>query len=139
MKAIDTTIQTYLRNHHIMTLSIAKNNFPYCATCFYLFIPEEQKILFASDPQSRHICRAIDNPYIAGSIITPTASITKIQGIQFVAKFQKHLSLFDKRRYLKRFPIARTFDLQLWTLKLRYIKMTDNRLGFGTKHIWSYL
>jgi uncharacterized protein YhbP (UPF0306 family) len=27
-------------------------------------------------------------------------------------------------------------DTHLWVVKLTYIKMTDNRLGFGKKLIW---
>jgi len=137
MKNMDKIIQSYLADHHIMTLSVSKNNFPYCAVCFYIYIPEEKILVFSSDLQSRHMRRAVDNPYIAGSIVSETESIIKIQGIQFVAKLQDHLSTLVKKRYLKRFPAARAFDLQLWALKLSYIKMTDNRFGFGTKRIWS--
>jgi uncharacterized protein YhbP (UPF0306 family) len=40
--------------------------------------------------------------------------------------------------YLKRFPIARLMpDLNLWILSPDFIKMTDNRFGFGKKLIWT--
>ena len=36
------------------------------------------------------------------------------------------------------FPIARLMpNLHLWTLRPDFIKMTDNRLGFGKKLIWT--
>jgi uncharacterized protein YhbP (UPF0306 family) len=38
--------------------------------------------------------------------------------------------------YLKRFPYAIATKLDLWVLELEYVKMTDNRLGFGTKLEW---
>ena len=41
-----------------------------------------------------------------------------------------------KNAYLKRFPIAMLMETHLWVVDLTYIKMTDNRLGFGKKLIW---
>jgi len=41
-----------------------------------------------------------------------------------------------KVAYLKRFPVAILMKTNLWVVKVRYIKMTDNRLGFGKKLIW---
>jgi len=38
--------------------------------------------------------------------------------------------------YLKRFPYAIAAKLDLWVLELDFVKMTDNRLGFGTKLEW---
>ncbi|MDD5509104.1 MAG: hypothetical protein PHD25_12400, partial [Bacteroidales bacterium] len=38
--------------------------------------------------------------------------------------------------YLKRFPYAIATKLDLWVLELEYVKMTDNRLGFGKKIEW---
>jgi uncharacterized protein YhbP (UPF0306 family) len=34
------------------------------------------------------------------------------------------------------FPYAKDFPLKFWSLKLNFIKMTDNSLGFGKKIIW---
>jgi uncharacterized protein YhbP (UPF0306 family) len=41
-----------------------------------------------------------------------------------------------KKAYLKRFPYAIFANTNLWILKINYLKMTDNRLGFGKKLIW---
>lgn len=38
--------------------------------------------------------------------------------------------------YLKRFPFALAVKLDLWVLTIDYVKMTDNRLGFGKKLEW---
>jgi hypothetical protein len=42
-----------------------------------------------------------------------------------------------RKIYLRRFPYAALADLHLWVIILDYIKLTDNRLGFGKKIIWS--
>jgi uncharacterized protein YhbP (UPF0306 family) len=41
-----------------------------------------------------------------------------------------------KTAYLKKFPFAIAAKLDLWVLHLEYVKMTDNRLGFGRKIEW---
>ena len=38
--------------------------------------------------------------------------------------------------YLKRFPFALAVKLDLWVLYIDYLKMTDNRFGFGKKLTW---
>jgi uncharacterized protein YhbP (UPF0306 family) len=38
--------------------------------------------------------------------------------------------------YLLRFPFALAAKLDLWILEIDYVKMTDNRLGFGKKLEW---
>jgi hypothetical protein len=38
--------------------------------------------------------------------------------------------------YLRRFPFAIAAKLDLWVLYIDYLKMTDNRLGFGKKLEW---
>ena len=49
---------------------------------------------------------------------------------------RKDLLARAKSGYLKRFPVAALMDTQLWVVKLTFIKMTDNRLGFGKKLVW---
>ena len=41
-----------------------------------------------------------------------------------------------KKIYLRRFPYAALAEVHLWVIRLDYIKLTDNRLGFGKKIIW---
>ncbi len=37
---------------------------------------------------------------------------------------------------MKRYPFAILMKTQLWVVDLDFIKLTDNRLGFGKKLIW---
>ena len=68
-----------------------------------------------------------------------TLVIGKIRGIQFqgiISEPDGDLYKIYKQGYLRRFPVAALMDTRLWVVKLSYIKMTDNRLGFGKKLIW---
>jgi len=40
------------------------------------------------------------------------------------------------KAYVKHFPVARLAALHLWGLAPGFIKLTDNRLGFGIKLKW---
>jgi len=72
-------------------------------------------------------------------VVLETSVVGKIQGIQFRGVMEipsGELSEKARNAYLKRFPVAVLMKTNLWTIKVNYIKMTDNRLGFGKKLIW---
>jgi hypothetical protein len=76
---------------------------------------------------------------VAGTIALETWRVGRIRGIQFTGLIREpsgeELSR-AKKIYLRRFPYAALTDLHLWTISLNYIKLTDNRMGFGNKIIW---
>ena len=78
-------------------------------------------------------------PRVAGAIALETTMIGKIQGIQFTgmsAELKGELYETALSVYLKKFPVAVFKKLILWSIVPDFIKMTHNRLGFGTKLIW---
>ena len=77
---------------------------------------------------------------MAGSIYLETKIIGKIQGVQFqgvISQLQDELLEKAHRAYQKRFPVAMLMDTHLWAIDLTHLKLSDNRLGFGKKLIWS--
>jgi uncharacterized protein YhbP (UPF0306 family) len=137
---LDSRIVEFINGHHVLTLATSFNEEPWCANCFYVYMEDENSLVFTSDFDTKHIQQASHNIYIAGSIVLETNIIEKIQGIQFQGIIsQPHSELHEKAKkaYLKRFPIAMLMETHLWVVDLTYIKMTDNRLGFGKKLIWS--
>ncbi len=136
----DSRIVEFIHEHHVLTLATSFNEEPWCANCFYVYLEDENGLVFTSDFDTKHIQQASHNIYVAGSIVLETSIIGKIQGIQFqgiISQPQDELHEKAKKAYLKRFPIAMLMDTHLWVVDLTYIKMTDNRLGFGKKLIWS--
>ncbi len=137
---IDRRIIKFFNKHHVLTVATSVVNEPWCANCFYVYLEEENTLIFTTDPDTRHGREFVKNTLVAGSIVLETLIIGKIRGIQFqgiVSETEGELA--DKARvaYLKRFPPATLMDTHLWVVKLTYIKMTDNRLGFGKKLIWT--
>lgn len=139
MNLPDKKIVDFINKHHVLTLATSFEEEPWCANCFYVYMPKENSLVFTSDFGTKHIHQASHNIYVAGSIVLETSVIGKIQGIQFQGIISEPKGDFlekVKNAYISRFPIAMLMDTHLWVVDLTYLKMTDNRLGFGKKLIW---
>ena len=138
---IDRRVISFFRKHHVLTISTSVENEPWCANCFYVYLEDENALVFTTDSDTRHGKEFAINPFVAGSVVLETLVFGKIRGIQFqgtVSEPTGDILARAKSRYLKRFPVAVLMDTRLWLVKLTFVKMTDNRLGFGKKIIWSH-
>ena len=136
---IETRIIKFFRKHHVLTVATSSEQEPWCANCFYVYLEEENAIVFTTDTDTRHGKEFLKNSLVAGSVVLETMRLGKIQGIQFqgvVSEPEGEMLSKAKWAYLKKFPPAVLMDTHLWIVKLTLIKMTDNRLGFGKKLIW---
>jgi hypothetical protein len=136
---IENRIIRFFRKHHVLTIATTVSNEPWCANCFYVYLEEENSLVFTTDMETRHGQEFIKNTLVAGSVVLETSIIGKIRGIQFQGIISEPRDILlhkAKSAYLKRFPVAVLMDTHLWVVELTHIKMTDNRLGFGKKVIW---
>jgi uncharacterized protein len=136
---IDEKIIRFFRKHHVLTISTSVDNEPWCANCFYVYLEDENALVFTSDPETRHTKEFLKNKLVAGSVVLETPVVGKIRGIQFqgiVSEPEGELAEKVNNAYLKRFPVAMLMETRLWVVHLNLIKMTDNRLGFGRKIFW---
>jgi uncharacterized protein len=136
---IDPAIIKFFRKHHVLTIATTVENEPWCANCFYVYLEEENSLVFTTGSDTRHGKEFARNPVVAGSVVLETMVIGKIRGIQFQGTvYEPEGEILSKAKwaYLKRFPPAALMDTHLWIVTLSYIKMTDNRLGFGKKLVW---
>jgi len=137
---IDKRIVKFLKKHHVLTIATAVNNDPWCANCFYVYLEDQNALVFTTDMKTRHGQEFLKNHKVAGSVVLETMLIGKIRGVQFqgiISVPEGELAVKIKSAYLKRFPVAMLMDTHLWVVSLTHIKMTDNRLGFGKKLVWS--
>jgi hypothetical protein len=138
---VDSRVIRFFRKHHVLTIATSVENESWCANCFYVYLEEDNVLVFTTDPGTRHGQDFLKNPMVAGSVVLETIVIGKIRGIQFqgiVSEPDEKMLSKAKWAYLKRFPPAILMDTQIWIVKLTYIKMTDNRLGFGRKIVWTH-
>jgi uncharacterized protein YhbP (UPF0306 family) len=137
---VDKRVVKFLKKHHVLTIATTVENEPWCANCFYVYLEEENAFVFTTDRDTRHGKDFLKNPFVAGSVVLETLVVGRIRGIQFqgiVSEPEGEMLSKAKWAYLKKFPPAVLMDTHLWIVSLTYIKMTDNRLGFGKKLIWT--
>ena len=140
MSLPEKRITEFIHKHHIFTLATSADNIPYTCTCFYVYLDELNMFVFTSDKGTRHVDEMISQPLVAGAVALETTMIGKIQGIQFTGEsklLQGELYEVALSAYLRKFPLANFKKLELWGIMPGFIKMTHNRLGFGTKLIWN--
>jgi len=136
---IDRRIISFFNKHHVLTIATTAGHEPWCANCFYVYLEEENALVFTTDSDTRHGREFLKNPVVAGSVVLETMVVGKIRGIQFqgnISEPEGEMLSRCRSAYLKRFPYAILMDTHLWIIRLVLIKMTDNKLGFGKKLLW---
>ena len=136
---MDKKISAFIKAQTALTIATSVDSIPYCATCFYAYLEEENLLVFKSDAETRHISDALINNNVAGSILVDKTEIGKIKGIQFNGTFlsPKDALLKDAQKaYYFKYPYAAAMKGDLWVIELTSVKFTDNTLGFGKKLIW---
>ncbi len=136
---MEKRITDFIKKHHVLTLATTCEGSPWVANCFYAYMEESNLLVFTSDRTTKHIKDLEQGNTVAASIVLETSVVGKIQGIQLRGKLTEPSPEMQKSArlaYLKRFPFAALMETTLWVLEPEYVKMTDNRLGFGKKLIW---
>jgi uncharacterized protein len=139
MEPIDKRILRFLKKHHVFTLATSSNNEPYTCSCFYVYLEDQNCIVFTSGRETRHAGEFERQPRVSGAIALETLIVGRIQGIQFTGDcFLLEGELLEKARveYKWRFPVAMLMDLTLWGITPDFLKLTHNALGFGNKLTW---
>lgn len=136
---MDERIEAFLKEQKVVNIATSVNNEPYCASCYYAFIPNENLIVFKSDPDTKHIEDALANNQVAGTVIPEKIVQSKIKGVQFTGVFKPAQGAAGekaKKGYLSKFPVAGLFRGDIWMIELTKVKFTDNTLVFGKKILW---
>jgi len=136
---IDKRIIRFLKKHHVLTIATCSEHDPWCASCFYVYLADENVVVFTTDTKTRHGQEFLKNPSVAGTVALETKIIGKIRGVQFSGKISEPSGIMAdkaKRAYIRKFPVAMLMETRLWITEIIYLKYTDNRLGFGKKLIW---
>lgn len=138
---LPSRLAAFLAEHHVLALATSGAGQPWTASCYYAFDAAAGRFLIASDPATRHLREALANPRVAWAIHLETRIVGKVRGLQATGRLAA-LEGPDleaaKAAYLRAFPVARMMPrLDLWALEPDHLKLTDNRLGFGTKLLWT--
>jgi len=138
MEPIPQAILTFLREHHVLTLATSIGDRPYCANCFY-FLEDDSALIFASESHTKHIQDSLQNDRVAVAVFLETLDVGEIRGVQMCGQLVEltgEAYAHSRQSYLDAFPFADVKKTPLWAFRPDFIKMTDNRQGFGNKLIW---
>jgi uncharacterized protein YhbP (UPF0306 family) len=130
------TIETFIGKHHVMGLATSRDNTPQACSLFYAYMPSRTLFVVASDETTEHMCNALENPQVAATIVLETKTVGKIEGLQIKAEIRR-ADEEEGRAYFEAFPYAKVMNPTLWSIVPHHMKLTDNRLGFGKKLIWT--
>ncbi len=153
---MEQRITRFLKQHHVLNLATSSDQGVWVAHCFYAFLPDHQALVFTSGPDTRHGQNMLNNANVSCGIALETKAIGLIRGVQLSGRAFFTEATPDsvvipaeagtpslttnasecRSAYLRRFPFALAAKLDLWVLYIDYLKMTDNRLGFGKKLEW---
>ena len=139
---IPDEIQSFLQEHHVLTLSTVADDQPYSCACFYVF--RFPYFVFASHPETRHAREMRRNSKVAIAVHSMVRTVADIKGVQATGRCvdiseqpYPPVALVELREhYLEEFPEANEIPASFWGVTVDFIKMTDNSVRFGHKIIW---
>ncbi len=136
---VDVRIIRFIRRHHVLTLATTVDDVPHCSSLFYAYLPESNLFAVTSARDTWHVAQLHRNARVAAAVALETKIVGKVQGLQLRGRMYSPCGeelVAVRKAYLLRFPYAAVADLEMWTIAPDYMKLTDNRLGFGKKLIW---
>jgi hypothetical protein len=111
----------------------------HCFSCYYAYCEAQEMLYFKTSDDSLHMPWLYAQPYLAGTILPDKLNKLKVQGIQFRGVLLLGAEADNKaaaKAYHLRYPFALAMEGKVHSIRLDWIKMTDNTLGFGTKLVW---
>ncbi len=145
-------IRRLLETHHTITLATCEDERPWAATVFYAS-DAALSLYFVSDRRTRHGRHLAASGLTAGAVNPDCASWGEVQGLQlegrvtvltgvahmaalkrYLTKFPEIGALFEKPQDQDEATIAkRLWAADFYKLTPGWIRLIDNRLGFGCK------
>lgn len=129
---MDEKIAKFIESQHILTLGVNGENGAYLCSCFYAFLkPNLIIVAFGDDSYHSRVIQSDSRVFI--NIALDTKIVGKIQGLQASGIISLADNQIDKKTYTSRFAYAKLMSLNLYKIELKWLKFTDNTLGFGKK------
>ena len=135
----------FLCEHQVITLAVAG---PYAAAVFYV-VDADLNLYFVTDPTTRHGTELTKDGRVAGTVQRDRQQRKEIRGVQLTGHCRRLTGrawVTGWTLYLKKFAWAASPELMpavakvaLWEIKPDWMRLIDNRQGFGHKEEWRRL
>lgn len=148
MKGIRERLLVFLRAHRVLTLAVSEaGSEPYAAALFYV-VDEKLRFYAVTDPTTRHGAAMLAQEKVAGTVQRDEHEWHEIQGVQFTGSCRQVEGVGRLKAwglYTTRFPFVASGNVVLtsalartamWVIEPEWVRLIDNRLGFGHKEEW---
>lgn len=139
MTAFTPRIDALLEEYHVMSLAVYAGHQHWAAPVFYVFDPLRKRLLFVTDPSTRHGVLLEQTGQAIATVSGQGRSIPFLRGLQMEGDARR-LGNMDRKLaehlYTDQFSIPSHLQPVYWAFTPLYIKATDNRNGFGYKEEW---
>ncbi|MBE0640822.1 MAG: pyridoxamine 5'-phosphate oxidase family protein, partial [Bacteroidales bacterium] len=68
IQSVNNRILRFIAEHHVLSLATCSSEGPWCASCFYVYLPHRNVFIFTSNEDTRHAQEMLANPRVAGTI-----------------------------------------------------------------------
>ncbi|WP_197424825.1 pyridoxamine 5'-phosphate oxidase family protein [Bordetella sp. N] len=140
MQPVPSAILALLADHHVLTLSVQDAQGPWASSAFFVYDPREVALVFLGSLDTRHARAIRADPRVAGCVAGQPRDISQILGLQFSGRARLVEDQDEQARilalYHDRFPETRSVSSPVWVATLDVMKLTDNRVKFGSKTHW---
>ena len=138
-------VQQILEKYNTMTLATVGKNGACAAAVFYAFSKEENAMIFLSSPKSEHILNLENNNKCAATIQEDGLDWEIIKGIQIKGNVELASEKYWHLYYGK-YPFVKTDEklkpylerVKLYLLKIKWIRLIDNKTGLGKNEEINY-
>ena len=138
-------VQQILEKYNTMTLATVGKNGACAAAVFYAFSKEENAMIFLSSPKSEHILNLENNDKCAATIQEDGLDWDIIKGIQIKGNVELASEKYWDLYYGK-YPFVKTDEklkpylerVKLYLLKIKWIRLIDNKTGLGKNEEINY-
>lgn len=130
-------IESFIAKHHVLSLATCGEDGVSACSLFYCYDEITRSFIVASSTETHHMQQIRHNNRVAGNIVLETKEVGRIEGLQFRGVFLPDPSEQQKKAYFLKYPYALAMRPTLWRIEVDFFKLTDNKLGFGKKIIWT--
>jgi uncharacterized protein len=139
----------FLRKHKVLTLAVTLGDgSPYAAALFYA-VDDDLRLYVVTDPVTRHGQAMLANGVVAGTVQLDRQRWHEITGVQLRGHCRQ-LTGDERARAWEIYTAGFSFLLQgnvvltaelaktaMWCIEPEWMRLIDNRLGFGHKDEWT--
>ncbi|QEC69227.1 hypothetical protein FRZ67_18625 [Panacibacter ginsenosidivorans] len=137
---MDEAIKLFIEKQKAATICcVDEQNNPYCFSCFYALIRENDLLVIKSSASSNHVKLLLQKPCVSGTILPEKLNVFPVKGIQFTGMMLQVPGVYAvnaAKEYHKKFPFALAIPGEIYIVRLEAIKMTNSGKIFGEIITW---